>query len=287
MIIGHTMSTEHGIVSAIRLIHMRGGNALQITTGPLNEMVINQWPSDETETILKMREQYGIYIVVHGKYLYNFAHTVVSAKWQRDLLIRELQIADSINADVVIHQGKNVNKDPNALKNFVDNVTMVIKNTITKNSIILENSAHQGSEMGYTLDELITIYNMFDLDTQKRIGICWDLCHAFVAGQDLRKPEIALNHMDKMIRSFGSDTHFLIHFNDSSAIFDAKNDSHAPLCCGFIGDKTKGGSVEGFKVISQFCLKHNIPIIMETGHGNIKGEIDMIKQWTACPPHPH
>lgn len=276
------MSVEHGVLSAIRLIHKLGGNALQIATGPPDNTVIIPWPANEIDTILKIRQKHNIYIVVHGKFIYNFAHDIPSAKWQRDLLVKELQQANTINSDVVIHQGKNVNKlsKTKAICNFVNNLTIVLESTKDlSNRIILENSAHQGTEMGYTLDELSEIYHMFDAKCQDRIGICWDLCHGFVAGQDLRKPDIAQEHMKRMIRSFGRNTHFLVHFNDSNVQYDSKNDNHAPLCCGYIGNSCKGGSDAGFRVIAEMCHKHQIPMIMETGPCNIEGEIAMIKQW--------
>lgn len=277
------MSIEHGLLSAIRLIHQRGGNALQICTGPPNETVINPWPLNELDTVLKIREKHGTYIVVHGKYLYNFAHPVSAAAWQRDLLVRELRAANELCSDVVIHQGKNVNKVPReeALQNFVTNITMVINSTKDlKNHIILENSAQQGTEMGHTLAELSKIFHMFDANTQKRIGICWDLCHGFVAGQDLRQSIIAEQHMRTMVTSFGATTPFLIHFNDSNIQLDGKNDNHAPLCCGYIGDSSKDGSIDGFRVIARLCREFQIPIIMETGPYNIDGEIKMIKEWS-------
>jgi deoxyribonuclease-4 len=282
--VGHTMSIEHGILSSVRLIHQRGGNALQIFTGPADELVINQWPAGEVETVLKIKEKHGTYIVVHGKFLYNFAHDVSAAKWQRDLLIRELKLASVIGADVVIHQGKNVNKVSRieALRNFVTNLSMVLQSTPDlKNHIILENSAHQGTEMGHTLEEISEIYYMFDPAAQQRIGICWDLCHGFVAGQDLRDAEVAEIHMRKMTSAFRPETHFLVHFNDSNIQLDGKNDNHAPLCCGFIGNEAKGGTDAGFRIIAKLCYEYGIPMIMETGPYNIDAEIAMIKHWIS------
>jgi deoxyribonuclease-4 len=157
---------------------------------------------------------------------------------------------------------------------------MVLKSTPGLSShIILENSAHQGTEMGYTLAELSEIYNMFDQESRNRIGICWDLCHGFVAGQDLRDPAVAETHMHSMVGQFGTDTHFLIHFNDSNIELDGKNDNHAPLCHGYIGDQTKGGSDKGFRVVARLCQEYHIPIIRETGPRNIDGEIAMVKSW--------
>lgn len=193
------------ITNALRLLHRYGANSMQICLGAMTDlksiMVIG--PLDK-EQVLKIKEVYGKYIVVHGKYLYNFCHP--DKPFYRLSLLKELTEADKIGADVIIHQGKNVSgyKPDDARKVYVDNIKAVIKSMVgaeLSNRIILENSSHQGTEIGYSLDELHLIWSMFDPAEQAHLGICIDTCHMFVAGElDVSNPLLVVKWFEKFDR---------------------------------------------------------------------------------------
>ena len=52
---------------------------------------------------------------------------------------------------------------------------------------MLENTAGQGSNLGFKFEHLAAIID--GVEDKSRVGVCIDTCHAFAAGYDLRTTE--------------------------------------------------------------------------------------------------
>ena len=257
------------LINNIKQASIDGANACQLFISSPKIWKTNKLSKSDVDFINEYKITNSMYFVVHGKYLYNFCRDV---KEQRDALLSELIEANRIGADVVIHQGKNVKElgmtTSEAQNDFVKNISNIIDTMVKlelKNRIILENSAHQGTELGYTLEDLSMIYNSFSVEHKKYLGICIDLCHIFVAGTiDMRKKEDVILLFKKYKSLFGIETLSVIHFNDSNKPFDSHNDNHYDIYSGYIGNTAHGGSNEGFKQVIKYAKKYSIPLILET-----------------------
>ena len=65
---------------------------------------------------------------------------------------------------------------------------------------MLENTAGQGSNLGYTFEQLAYIIDK--VEDKDRIGVCIDTCHAFAAGYDLKSEngfQETFEHFDEVI----------------------------------------------------------------------------------------
>jgi len=286
----HIGKNAHGsFVNSIKVAYMMGANAIQFNYSPTTSALAGKiFKPAEILEINKLKEECGIYIVVHGKYLYNFCH---NKPWQEKSLEEELRAVSQIGCDIVLHQGKNVPElgltREQALENFVTNLSRVLENTESCTSglhgkpsglhgkpsglhgkpsgLLLENSCQQGTELGYTIDELAKIYNMFDTKYHSRIGFCIDLCHIFVAGSlDLRTSTAVDMFFKEFDQKIGIESLKLIHYNDSFVPFNGHNDHHHDILVGFIGNSNLGGSNQGFKQVVKLATSHKIPMILET-----------------------
>lgn len=207
--------------------------------------------------------------VLHGKYNYNFCRHDVENQIQ--VLTKEVELASRMGCDVVIHQGKNVATEKlsrlEAIGNYVRNLTEVLERTYEQDSVclLLENSAGQGTELGFTVDELAFIYHQFDDMARQRIGFCLDTCHAFVAGElDARHKDRIDHFLSQFEREIGLEHLKLIHFNDSSVAFGGRRDYHGDLLGGYITNPRLGGSQEGMMYLAQVAKERHIPLILET-----------------------
>ena len=63
----------------------------------------------------------------------------------------------------------------------IDNITLDKTKSVCA---VLENTAGQGSNLGYTFEQLAYIIDK--VENKDRIGVCIDTCHAFAAGYDLK-----------------------------------------------------------------------------------------------------
>lgn len=304
MKIGCHLSISKGIERAILNVPALGGNALQIYISPRHGAGGGIPLSDEdAEDIQDLLIGSKIYMVVHGKLDLNFCDS--SVKWYKKALIQDLQKAGQISGDigVVIHQGKNVDRfnleHSDAVKNYVKRIIEVLEETKDlKNPIFLENSAHQGTELGYDLPGLAEIWKEFPSKYHSRLGICLDTCHAFVAGalqmKDNREVDNFMKEFDKLI---GLQHLKVIHYNDSKTPFDGRNDHHHDIGAGYITNQsyqstvqkyqasTKNGqnrgTEEGLKRVLAWAKVLNIPCILETPEEatTCSDQLKTVNQW--------
>jgi deoxyribonuclease-4 len=271
------LPSELPVSNALILLHRSNGDAMQICLGEMtNPSDILKIGSNDSKKVLKIRKKYGKYVIVHGKYIYNFCH--INKVTYQQALFNELEQSNKINADVVIHQGKNVNKyEPaKARQVYADNIRMVITKmqaASLTNRIILENSSHQGTEIGYTLTELHQIWELFTPEERQYLGFCIDTCHIFVAGElDVRQPMDVAEWFKRFDRLIGKEHLKVVHLNDSSPDFNARNDHHAGLGKGHIG-------LVGLKSVVDICVKWSVPMIAETPSQSMEEEIVIVQDW--------
>jgi deoxyribonuclease-4 len=121
--------------------------------------------------------------------------------------------------------------------------------------LLLENTAGTKNSMGGTFEDIRHI--MDRLEHKDRIGVCFDTCHAFAAGYELRTAESlnkTLQHFDEVL---GLENLKLIHLNDAKGGLDSRLDRHEHIGLGYIGE-------EGFRVILNDARLKELPMILET-----------------------
>jgi deoxyribonuclease-4 len=126
-----------------------------------------------------------------------------------------------------------------------------------KNSIILllENTAGQGTEIGYTFDQIERIIDQ--VDGKDRMGVCLDTAHSFEAGYDLSKREGIESMLESFNKTIGLKRLHLLHLNDSKTPLGSRKDRHWHIGEGYIGR-------EGFRYLINHPLLKHLPGIMET-----------------------
>ena len=133
--------------------------------------------------------------------------------------------------------------------------------------LLLENTAGTKNSIGTTFEEIATI--MKGVGMHGPVGVCFDTCHAFAAGYDLRTAEAT----DSVVRNFdeaiGLSHLKVIHLNDTISELNGRRDRHEHIGLGTIG-------MEGIRSVVTHPALKNIPFICETpvderrdDHGNI------------------
>lgn len=206
--------------------------------------------------------------VAHGKYIYNLCRG--NNDYQISSVVDELTEANKYGIDLVIHQGKNIESEGltrlGALQNYISSINSILSQTShLTNTLLLENSARQGTELGYNLAELGYILSQIE-DPFGRVKLCIDTCHAFVAGVcDFRDIESVHKFIGELVDDIGLEKIGLIHLNDSAIGFGGCNDHHADFMSGFITNPMLGGNSDGLKLfLNVFVKSHNIPYVFET-----------------------
>ena len=125
-------------------------------------------------------------------------------------------------------------------------------------SILLENTAGQGTSLGWRFEQLADILD--GVGNSERTGICLDTCHAFVAGYDIRTAEAYAGTMEEFDRRIGVGKILAFHVNDSKKDLGCRVDRHFHIGQGMIG-------LDGFRFLINDKRFAGIPKILETPKG--------------------
>jgi deoxyribonuclease-4 len=141
------------------------------------------------------------------------------------------------------------------LDRLVEAVNTAFESSSRSTVLLLENTAGARNGMGTTFEEMQEI---LDRVTQKRrVAVCFDTCHAFAAGYDLRNTESVERTVAELKRAVGLDMLKVVHANDSKGKLASHLDRHEHIGKGYIGD-------EGFRAILQCEAFRRLPLILET-----------------------
>lgn len=138
--------------------------------------------------------------------------------------------------------------------------------------ILLENMAGQRNSVGSRFEEIRKIIDL--IGDEKRIAVCFDTCHAFAAGYDLRDEESLEKTIEEFDSIIGLKLLKVIHINDSKGGLGSHLDRHEHIGMGMIGEK-------GFRALFHHKSLRNLPFILETPEderGNFKTNIVKCKE---------
>ena len=138
---------------------------------------------------------------------------------------------------------------------------------------VFENTAGQGSNMGWNFDHLAGMIEKTALP--ERCGICIDTCHAFAAGFDLTVPESYEAFWEEFDRKIGLKFLKGMHLNDAKGTCGGRLDRHDSIGKGNLG-------IETFRRLLADPRTDNIPLILETPDEAIwSEEIALLKSFAA------
>ncbi len=147
-------------------------------------------------------------------------------------------------------------------------------NGLTMNglTILIENTAGQGSVIGRTFEEVAEI--IAGVESDLPVGACIDTAHCFEAGYPIHTLDGLREAVKKLDATIGLSRVRVIHANDSKTAFGSHADRHEHIGKGFIGREAFG------RIVRHPKLKQ-IPFICETPvdrPGDDKRNLRMIRK---------
>ncbi len=169
---------------------------------------------------------------------------------------------------LVTHLGSHLGTgEENGIKRLVKALEKAaeVKNDVM---ILLENTAGQKNSVGSDFKQLAEIF--FQLKPAKRFGICFDTCHTFAAGYNLRTKVAVKETLHKFDEAVGFEYLKILHLNDSKGELGSQVDRHYHIGLGGIGK-------EGLGEVIKFMNNKKIPIILETPIDDIRDDFENIR----------
>jgi deoxyribonuclease-4 len=118
---------------------------------------------------------------------------------------------------------------------------------------------------------------MDNLIKPERIGVCFDTCHAFAAGYELRTGAGLTETLAQLDEHIGLGHLKAIHLNDTKGDLGSGLDRHEHIGMGFIGE-------DGFRRILHHPVLSKLPFICETPvdeRRNDAGNIAKVRELAA------
>lgn len=263
MLLGAHVSTAGGPANAVTRAAEIDATAIQIFTKQPN-----RWaePTIAPEAAAAFRDgvhEQGIgFTCAHDSYLINLATAdPVLRDRSYDSFRAELTRASELGLDAVVtHPG---NATDGARERGLAQNSELIERALEEvggtTSVLLEITAGSGLALGCTFEELGQMIDRISPAQRKRVGICFDTCHAFSAGYDLREDyDGVFLRLDDVV---GLNRLKLFHLNDSKNPFGSRKDRHTDIGQGTLGD-------EPFRRIMRDARFAAIPRILETPKGD-------------------
>jgi len=228
--------------------------------------------TDDDCTLFRQKiETTGLIPVDHMPYLPNLASPKVEI-WDKSVQTLQAELDRCARLGIsylVTHLGHHLGDGiAGGRARVIKAVNMALASSDTNVMLLLENTAGEKNSVGSSFEHIQGIIDGIELSN--RIGICFDTCHAFAAGYELRTEAGLAATLAQLDETVGIDRLKVIHANDTKGDLGSGLDRHEHIGMGFIGE-------EGFR-----CILHNpvftrLPLICETpvdercdDRGNIK-----------------
>lgn len=243
MRLGAHMSAAGGLYKAFARAHEAGCDTMLVFTKSNR-----QWKAKPItdEDIANYKETAAHYdhitpVSVHASYLINIA-SPDDALWEKSYQALKDEVERAAAFDIPLltfHPGSHMKSEPEeglariatGLRRLLNETAVTAPNT----TVCIETMAGQGTNLGFMFQHLA--YLLGEVDDTSRLGICFDTCHVFTAGYDIRTPDAYAATMADFDRTIGLNHIKCFHFNDSKYDLGEQKDRHDHIGQGFIGEQ--------------------------------------------------
>ncbi len=212
-------------------------------------------------------------VLPHDGYLINLGHPEPAGLAKsRAAFFDEMQRCEQLGLSLLnLHPGSHLRKidEEDCLARIAESINLAHAETRGVTAVI-ENTAGQGSNLGFRFEQLARIIEL--VDDRTRVGVCIDTCHAFAAGYDLRTDADCKATFAEFEAVVGFDYLRGMHLNDSKRECGSRVDRHESLGDGEIG-------WPAFAFIMGDSRFDEIPLILETPNSeNWPAEIKRLRE---------
>lgn len=262
-LLGAHTSIAGGVSKAVELAEKLGFEAMQIFTKNNNRWAAKPLEEKEIERYKTLLAESNIkFVVSHDSYLINLcAKDPANLQKSRDAFVDELERCEALGIEFLnFHPGAHGGQgEEYGIKTIAESLNLAHQKTKGfKVSGMLETTAGQGTNLGYTFEHLAKIIEL--VEEPERMSVCIDTAHIFAAGYNIKDETEYEKVIDDFDAIIGLNKLQCFHMNDSKKELGSRVDRHEHIGKGFIG-------LEGFRNIMNDKRIERVPKILETPKG--------------------
>jgi len=268
LLLGAHMSISGGLEKAIIRGESIGCTAIQIFTKNNRQWAAKTLTTTEIDLFKKTARKSSIkFIVAHATYLINLgASNKEIEKKSIEATKKELKRCATLNIPyLVLHPGSHIKTDEESCINQVsDNLNTILKTIPGKTMLLLETMPGQGTGICYRFEQIAQILKQSKF--KKKLGVCFDTCHAFAAGYDFRTKTTYNRMWEDFDQTIGIKNLKVMHINDSKRPLGSRVDRHADIGKGEL-------ELNAFRLIFNDERFFDIPKILETPKETLEDDL--------------
>ncbi|MBD5321384.1 MAG: deoxyribonuclease IV [Bacteroides sp.] len=260
-LVGAHVSVEGGVSNAPLNARAIGARSFALFTRNPSRWVSKAISDAEAEAFKRNCRECGYtpdMILPHDSYLINLGSPdPEKLEKSRAAFLDEMRRCEQLGLTMLnFHPGSHMREisENECLDLIAESLNLILAETSGVKAVI-ENTAGQGSNLGYTFAQIGRIIS--GIDDKTRVGVCVDTCHAHASGYDMTTPEAYERTWQEFDREIGFGYLSGMHINDTAKALGSKVDRHAPIGQGVLGE-------EFWRMLMQDPRMDGIPLILET-----------------------
>uniref|UniRef100_A0A7C1J4X3 Probable endonuclease 4 n=1 Tax=Ammonifex degensii TaxID=42838 RepID=A0A7C1J4X3_9THEO len=271
-LLGAHMSIAGGVEQALLRGHGIGCGAIQIFTKNARQWQAKPFLPEEVARFRRVWQETGVRAVfAHTSYLINLG-AGDQALWQKSVtsFIGEVERCAALGLPyIVTHPGSNSDEEV-GLARIGSALDEILRQTEGSGvMILLETTAGQGGSLGYRFEHLAHLIEASRFP--ERLGVCYDTCHTFAAGYDIRTLEAYTQTFTRFDQLIGLDRLKVVHLNDSRGELGSRLDRHEHIGAGKLG-------LEAFRLVLNDPRFQDLPMVLETPKGpDLKEDVENLR----------
>ena len=236
-LLGCHMTTSGGLDKGIAAGLAIGCNVVQIFTKSPQQWAAKPLEEKAIDLFKSAAPQLAAPPVAHDSYLINLcAEDPEKLAKSREAFLDELHRCEALGIKyLVTHMGSTGEQTEDcSIGSFAVSLNIIHAATEGFNvQVALETTAGQGKSLGYRFEHFPDIFRR--VEQPERLVVCFDTCHVFAAGYDLRGSDGFRDVMRQFDDIVGLDRIRVFHVNDSKKELGSRVDRHNHIGEGFIG----------------------------------------------------
>jgi deoxyribonuclease-4 len=198
----------------------------------------------------------------HTRYLINPA-SPDEITWRKsvDALVDEIARCDALGLPfLVMHPGSHMGAgERTGIARIAEALDAAFRRAPRSTvRVLLETTSGQGRSIGWRFEHIAAV--IASTKDKSRLGVCFDTCHAFTAGYDIRTRPAYRATMREFDSVIGLERLLAFHFNDAKAPLGSRLDRHEHIGRGHLG-------ADAFRFILRDERFRQMPKVLETPKG--------------------
>ena len=259
-LLGAHVSAAGGVENAPGRGTAINADAIQIFTANQNQWFPKE-PSEENSKGYReaMKKELPKMTISHASYLINMGSPEEKKlNMSRLAFLSELDRCDACGVEyVVFHPGSHMKTgEKECLSRISESLNYCLdKRPDGEVTVLIENTAGQGTNVGFRFEHLIGIIE--GVEKKDRMGICFDTQHGFASGYDIRTEKGWKETFDEFDKTVDLKWLKAFHINDSKKEFGSRVDRHESIGKGLL-------TMETFWCLVNDDRFTELPMLLET-----------------------